>query len=168
MRKQVFIINGQGGVGKDTICNCAAQYFRVRNVSSITPIVEIARFAGWDGQKTLAARRLLSQLKQAFTEFNDLSFTYCLKAYQDFLDSDDEILFLHVSRKKLNDSKLPLARIAARCSYAAPIYLHGITAIARMMRSNPIPMISILIIIPRSILSRNASEIFLKNFEFSC
>lgn len=96
MRKQVFIINGQGGVGKDTICNCAAQYFRVRNVSSITPIVEIARFAGWNGQKTLAARRLLSQLKQAFTEFNDLSFTYCLKAYQDFLDSDDEILFLHV------------------------------------------------------------------------
>ena len=68
MRKQVFIINGQGGVGKDTICNCAAQYFRVRNVSSITPIVEIARFAGWDGQKTLAARRLLSQLKQAFTD----------------------------------------------------------------------------------------------------
>lgn len=96
MRKQVFIINGQGGVGKDTICNCAAQYFRVRNVSSITPIVEIARFAGWDGQKTLAARRLLSQLKQAFTEFNDLSFQYCLKAYREFADSDDEILFLHV------------------------------------------------------------------------
>ena len=71
MRKQVFIINGQGGVGKDTICNCAAQHFRVRNVSSITPIVEIARFAGWDGQKTLAARRLLSQLKRHYGNRSD-------------------------------------------------------------------------------------------------
>lgn len=96
MRKQVFIINGQGGVGKDTICNCAAQYFRVRNVSSITPIVEIARFAGWNGEKTLAARRLLSQLKQAFTEFNDLSFQYCMDAYRAFMESDDDLLFLHV------------------------------------------------------------------------
>ena len=88
MRKQVFIINGQGGVGKDTICNCTAQYFRVRNVSSITPIVEIARCAGWDGPQTLAALRLLSLLKTAFTEFNDLSFPDCLKAYQEFLVSD--------------------------------------------------------------------------------
>ena len=96
MRKQVFIINGQGGVGKDTICACAARYFRVRNVSSITPIVEIAKFAGWDWEKTLKARRLLAQLKEAFTAFNDLSFRYCMDAYEAFLQSDDEILFLHV------------------------------------------------------------------------
>ena len=96
MRKQVFIINGQGGVGKDTICACAARYFGVRDVSSITPIVEIAKFAGWDGEKTLKARRLLAQLKEAFTAFNDLSFRYCMDAYEAFLQSDDEILFLHV------------------------------------------------------------------------
>ena len=96
MEKQVLIINGRGGVGKDTICSCAAQFLRVRNISSITPIVEIARFAGWGGEKTLAARRLLSRLKEAFTEYNDLSFTYCMQQYQDFLNSDAELLFIHV------------------------------------------------------------------------
>ena len=84
MEKQVFIINGKGGVGKDTVCSCAAQFYRVRNISSITPIVEIARFAGWNGEKTLAARRMLSQLKAVFTEFNDLSFTYCMQQYRAF------------------------------------------------------------------------------------
>lgn len=96
MQKQVFIINGAGGVGKDTICSCAARYFRVRNVSSITPILEVAKAGGWDGEKTLAARRLLSQLKEVFTEYNDLSFQYCIAQYQAFEQSDDEILFLHV------------------------------------------------------------------------
>ena len=97
MKKQVFIINGRGSVGKDTVCNCVAQYCRVRNISSITPIVEIARFAGWSGEKTLAARKMLSQLKQVFTEYNDLSFRYCMEQYQQFCAcSDEEILFIHV------------------------------------------------------------------------
>lgn len=100
MNKQVLIINGRGGVGKDTFCNCASQFFKVRNVSSITPIVEIAKFAGWNGEKTLPARRLLSHLKQAFTEYNDLSFRYCLEQYQAFLASDDEILFVHIREPK--------------------------------------------------------------------
>lgn len=96
VKKQVFIINGRGGVGKDTVCSCVAQYCRVRNISSITPIVEIARFAGWSGEKTLAARRMLSQLKEVFTEYNDLSFRYCMEQYQLFSESEDEILFIHV------------------------------------------------------------------------
>lgn len=97
LKKQVFIINGRGGVGKDTVCSCVAQYCHVRNISSITPIVEIARFAGWSGEKTLAARRMLSQLKEVFTEYNDLSFRYCMEQYQQFCESaDEEVLFIHV------------------------------------------------------------------------
>lgn len=96
MKKQVFIINGRGGVGKDTICEIASRFYKVRNISSITPIVRIARFAGWDGRKTLAARKMLSQLKEVFTEFNDLSFSYCKDQYYDFLESDEEILFIHI------------------------------------------------------------------------
>ena len=72
MEKAVFVINGTGGVGKDTVCEMAAALCPVRSVSSITPIVEIARSAGWDGVKTPASRRLLSRLKDAFTEYNDL------------------------------------------------------------------------------------------------
>lgn len=96
MKKTVIIINGRGGVGKDTICAIAADYYRVRNISSITPIVQIARYAGWDGTKTLAARKMLSQLKEVFTEFNDLSFTYCMKQHEEFLASEDEIMFVHI------------------------------------------------------------------------
>ncbi|MFR4979377.1 MAG: hypothetical protein ACLUDG_10720 [Butyricicoccus sp.] len=97
MKKQVFIINGRGGVGKDTVCNCVAQYCCVRNISSITPITEIARFAGWSGEKTLEARRLLSRLKQVFTEYNDLSFRYCMEQYHQFCSCpDEEVLFIHV------------------------------------------------------------------------
>lgn len=96
MEKTIFIINGRGGVGKDTICEMAGKLCRVRNVSSITPIVEIARYAGWDGVKTPEARRLLSRLKEAFTEFNDLSHQYCLKQVADFLEGEERLLFLHV------------------------------------------------------------------------
>ena len=62
MTKQVFIINGSGGVGKDTVCSAAAQSWKVQNISSITPILQVAKAAGWDGTKTPAARRFLSQL----------------------------------------------------------------------------------------------------------
>lgn len=96
MDKRVIIVNGRGGVGKDTICALAGQYYKTRNISSITPIVEIAKFAGWDGQKTPAARLLLSRLKEAFTEFNDLSFAYCMRQYAQFLAGDEQVLFVHI------------------------------------------------------------------------
>ena len=40
--KVLIIINGKGGVGKDTLCAFAGRYFQAKNVSSITPIKEIA------------------------------------------------------------------------------------------------------------------------------
>ena len=48
MTKQVFIINGSGGVGKDTVCSAAAQSWKVQNISSITPILQVAKAAGWE------------------------------------------------------------------------------------------------------------------------
>lgn len=96
MKKHVFIINGSGGVGKDTVCELAGRRWKVRNISSITPILAVARAAGWDGEKTPAARKLLSRLKEACTEFNDLSFRYCMEQYNAFLAGTDEILFVHI------------------------------------------------------------------------
>ncbi len=96
MGKAVFIINGTGGVGKDTVCEMAAALCPVRSVSSITPIVEIARSAGWDGVKTPASRRLLSRLKDAFTEYNDLPFRYCMQQVEEFLAGSERLMFLHV------------------------------------------------------------------------
>lgn len=36
MKKIVIIINGNGGVGKDTLCDFAAEKYKVTNVSAIT------------------------------------------------------------------------------------------------------------------------------------
>ena len=96
MHQHVFVINGSGGVGKDTICELAAAVWKVKNISSITPILQVARSAGWDGIKTPEARRFLSRLKEICTEFNDLPFRYCMNQYQEFLHSDAEILFVHI------------------------------------------------------------------------
>ncbi len=97
---KIYVINGSGGTGKDTFCEITAKYYKVRNVSSITPIVEIAKFAGWDGEKTDKARRLLARLKEVFTEYNDLSFNYCVKQANEFLKSDEQIMFVHIREPK--------------------------------------------------------------------
>lgn len=100
MNKQIYIINGSGGAGKDTVCAIAAEKYAVHNVSSITPIAEIARHAGWDGKKTPEARRLLAQLKEVFTQYNDLSFRYCIKQLSAFRASSAQILFVHIREPK--------------------------------------------------------------------
>lgn len=100
MQKVVCIINGKGGVGKDTVCDLVSKYWNSQNVSSITPIVELAKAAGWDGVKTKKARRFLSQLKEICTEFNDLSFQYCSQQYHKFMKSNNEVLFLHIRESK--------------------------------------------------------------------
>lgn len=101
MEKVVIIINGSGGVGKDTLCDCSAKQFKVRSISSITPIKEIARKGfGWDGQKDSKSRRLLADLKEVAVRYNDLPFLYLCKEYERFLDSEDQILFVHIREGK--------------------------------------------------------------------
>lgn len=96
MQKCVIIINGTGGVGKDTLCSMAGRQFRVRTISSITPIKEIATQAGWNGRKDPKSRKLLSDLKRIFTEYNDLPTRYLLSELESFRSSDEELLFVHI------------------------------------------------------------------------
>ena len=100
MNKYLIIINGKGGVGKDTLCNFAAEKFKVRNVSSITPIKKIASENGWNGEKTPKARTFLALLKDAFIMYNDLPTAYLLEQYKEFLKSDEEIMFAHIREGK--------------------------------------------------------------------
>ena len=95
MNKLTIVINGKGGVGKDTLC-LSLQNRRVCNVSSITPIKEIAAQHGWNGEKDLKSRRFLAELKRVFTEYNDLPNRYLLEQRADFLQSEEEILFIHI------------------------------------------------------------------------
>ena len=92
----VVIINGKGGVGKDTLCEIAAKCFRTENVSSITPVKEIAKKCGWNGEKDAKSRKFLSELKQILIEYNDLPTKYLLSMYRKFQEGDSEIMFAHI------------------------------------------------------------------------
>ena len=72
----VVIINGAGGVGKDTICSVLRHHRNILVFSSIQPIKRIAYEIGWEGEKTDKARKMLSDLKDICTEYNDMPFHY--------------------------------------------------------------------------------------------
>ena len=96
MKKAVIIINGAGGVGKDTLCDLAAKHFKVKNISSITPIKEIATLCGWTGKKDDKSRKFLADLKQLTVEYNDYPTRWAEEHYREFLSSDEEIMFVHI------------------------------------------------------------------------
>ena len=97
MKKIAMVINGAGGVGKDTLCDLAEKHFGVMNISTITPIKEIAAQCGWDGTKDARARKFLSDLKRLCVEYNDFPTNWALERYHEFLKDDSlQILFVHI------------------------------------------------------------------------
>ena len=96
MKKLAIVINGKGGAGKDTLCDFAAKYYKTLNVSTITPIKELAANYGWKGEKTPKARKFLADLKQIFTEWNDMPNQYAIEKFKEFLSGDYELFFVHI------------------------------------------------------------------------
>lgn len=96
MKKLVMVINGAGGVGKDTLCDLAAKHYRIKNISSITPIKDLAARAGWDGSKDDRSRKFLADLKALLVAYNDYPTVWALSEYKEFLTSDDEIMMVHI------------------------------------------------------------------------
>lgn len=96
MEKQIIIINGTGGCGKDTFVTFAQKVGRVRNISSIDLVKELAISLGYQGGKSEKDRKFLSELKRITTEYNDLSFQDISRKVQEFKESNDDILFIHI------------------------------------------------------------------------
>lgn len=96
MSKKVFIINGSGGVGKDTFVSLVADLIPVVNFSSVDKVKEIAKLAGWNGGKTDKDRKFLSDLKLLFTDYNDMPFNSMKEKVEEFLNGNSEMLFLHI------------------------------------------------------------------------
>ena len=94
--KLTIVINGSGGVGKDTLCRLASHRWKVRNISSVTPIKDLARQCGWAGEKTDTARKFLADLKALTAAYNDFPTNWCMEEYRSFLETDEEILFVHI------------------------------------------------------------------------
>ena len=95
-KKSVIVINGQGQSGKDTAVSFVAEEYKVKSISEITPIKNIAKMAGWNGEKDDKSRKMLSDLKMLFVEYNNLPLKYALSEINKFLKSDKDVLFVHV------------------------------------------------------------------------
>lgn len=101
MKKYVVVINGKGGVGKDTLIEMVSKHFRVRNVSSVDGIKDIARTLGWDGQKDDRSRKFLADLKQLATDYNDYPLRYTCMELTEFLRNENqELMFVHIREGK--------------------------------------------------------------------
>ena len=117
MRKQIFIINGSGGVGKDEFIRLVSNYIYdecvVGNRSSVDKIKEIAKFIGWDGSKTERNRKFLSDLKLLTTEYNDMPLNDMRNFADAFMNGEfnvSRMLFLHIRepeeiKKAVNEFK---------------------------------------------------------------
>lgn len=96
MDKQVFIINGSGGCGKDTFVSLVSDIVYTTNFSSVDKVKEIARIIGWNGGKTEKDRKFLSDLKLLCTDYNDMPLNSMKDKFEEFLKSDSVFLFLHI------------------------------------------------------------------------
>ena len=105
MNKQIFVINGSGGVGKDTFVELVSvelndilkRFHTVVNFSSVDRVKEIAREIGWDGKKTEKDRKFLSDLKVLSSNYCDMPFQSMKNKIEEFIRSDEgQILFLHI------------------------------------------------------------------------
>ena len=100
MKKATIVINGAGGVGKDTLCDLASKHLKIRNISTITPIKELARMADWDGRKDDRSRKFLADLKELCVNYNDFPTNWAKAQYLDFLTTDEQILIVHIREPK--------------------------------------------------------------------
>lgn len=105
LNKQIFIINGSGGVGKDTFVKFISdelndimkKFHTVVNFSSVDKVKEIAREIGWNGEKTEKDRKFLSDLKRLTGEYCDMPFESMKNSVNEFLrNEENKILFLHI------------------------------------------------------------------------
>ena len=101
----IIVINGAAGSGKTTFAElCCAQVAPFGlNVSTVDFVKHLATECGWDGTKTAANRKFLSDLKQLLVEWNDVPYHKTIEAIEQWergmavygIDSPDTMVFVH-------------------------------------------------------------------------
>lgn len=95
--KIIIVVNGKGGVGKDSVCDALSNFFTAKHISSITPVKELASLCGWSGEKTPEARKFLSDLKALLIGYNNLPLNYLMSEVKRFISDDNtDILFVDI------------------------------------------------------------------------
>ena len=93
----VIIINGKGGIGKDSLINEYLKIHRGESISSIDAVKEAAKVLGWDGRKSDVNRKFLSDLKALSIKYNDYPLRDILFKFHRFIrDVNSDVLFIHI------------------------------------------------------------------------
>ncbi len=99
--KEIIIINGNGGVGKDSFIEFCKEYAPTKNISSVDKVKEAAKIlAGWNGEKDEKSRKFLSDLKILSIEYNNAPLKYIKDMAEKFKKSSDQIMFIHIREKE--------------------------------------------------------------------
>lgn len=111
--KIIFIINGTGGVGKDTFVKLYEKNIKsrfknnviVHNISTITPIRQMLEHCVDDiNLRDEKTRQLLSSVKNALEEYNDYTTEYAAECIRGFIKSTEiGTLFIHLREPNLID-----------------------------------------------------------------
>lgn len=96
---KIAIVNGRGASGKTTFETmvqkiAAARGKKVKVISTITYVKEVAKLFGWDGGKTPEDRRFLSDLKDALTRWKDLPYQKVKGFIEIYEQSNTDLLFI--------------------------------------------------------------------------
>ena len=94
--KKVVIINGSGGVGKDTFCDLCNKHIPCKVISTVDKVKEAYKVLGWDGNKSEICRKGLSDIKDISTQTLDHPYKYVEENIKQFYrDGTYESLFIH-------------------------------------------------------------------------
>lgn len=98
MNKTIIIINGSGGVGKDTFVEYCSEFANVKNISTVDKVKEAANIlVGWSGERDEKSRKLLSDLKKMSVDYNDSPTKYIEEQSELFFQDENlNIMFVHI------------------------------------------------------------------------
>ncbi len=97
MDKNIIIINGTGGAGKDTFVSFCSEVEKVLNISTVDKVKEAAKIlVGWNGEKDEVSRKLLVDLKRLSIDYNDAPTKYVMQMAEKFKNSNDNLMFIHI------------------------------------------------------------------------
>lgn len=101
---KVIVINGQGGIGKNTFVGyCIKAHEDTRSISLVNEIKYVAKILGWKGDKTKKDRKFLNDLKRLTTKYNNFPFESVALNISNILEqykeagkpTKDLVIFIH-------------------------------------------------------------------------
>ena len=96
---KIFIMNGKGASGKTTFENMIVEIAQAHDkkieiLSTIDYVKDVAKSFGWNGSKDPKDRKMLSDLKDLLTEWNDLPHKIICEKIKDLMGTNVAAVFV--------------------------------------------------------------------------